>query len=227
MVWLKNATVSIQLKKQAALPNRVYDNPALGTPWSVDGYLEHLTPTEIFAAYGVTLTSPALFQFDVTDFLAGAAQLGYFQTPAFALGASDAGNPTCQDPTAGAPAIAGTYTFTMGDATHFTGVDPSGNALGVGGVMGMPFSTGGIGFTLVAGSAMCAAGDTFTLAVSPDGARLAWEIADAELVVTGSQGGSGANVGRKYHVQGRANVFDDGLSADHVALVLDQVMFGS
>ena len=47
---------------------------------------------------------------------------------------------------------------------------------------------------------------------------------DSEVTITASSG-MGSYTGQKYRVQGRGDVHDDGLRADHATLLLDQLTF--
>jgi hypothetical protein len=76
MVPFKNVTVAVAAVSQAVLADRTVGNPSAGASWSCSGYLEHLTPGEAYLDYGVLLKSPAVFQVDVSDFVAAATAAG-------------------------------------------------------------------------------------------------------------------------------------------------------
>lgn len=222
MVPFKNAELSLSPIKQATLKDRTQDNPAALTPWTCNGYLEHLTPGEAYMSYGVQLNSPAIAQIEVSDFLAAAAQNG-FTTAVFALVPTNTGSPICGPVLSGLGAVAGVYAFTMTGAETFTGVDPDGNEL-EGGTLGVPYAASGLSFLASVGQVPCVAGDTFTITVSPNGSQFAVYMDRGQVMVTGAVGGQGSTIGNVYSVVGRPTSYDDGLPADHVMLILNQVM---
>lgn len=67
MVSFKNVVVQFAPIVQAILAGGVRDNPALGMPWQVEAYVEHLTPGETIASYGIELNNPAMVQIEVAD----------------------------------------------------------------------------------------------------------------------------------------------------------------
>lgn len=68
MVPIKTATVTSYPVVQSVLPDGSLDNVALGTGITgIECYLQVLTPEEVFMAYNVELSSPALIQIEVAD----------------------------------------------------------------------------------------------------------------------------------------------------------------
>lgn len=224
MVVLKNVTAAIALKSQAVLPDKTRDNPALGAPISIIGYLESMPQEEVFGQYAVWLKSTAIFQCDVPDFMSAAASLG-FLSAAFALTVGDTGNPVLESLSVSTGVLLGVWVFTMTDATHFGVADPNHAPHPVGQFGVLYTAVPGLSLFIQPGSVPCVLGDSFTVTVTPNGAGFAAAAADAELKITASQSGQGANVGRIYHVRGRPNVFDDGLPCDHAAFLLDQEQY--
>lgn len=86
-------------------------------------------------------------------------------TATFTIGGSDTGNFTCGAVSVLPGVTPGTFTFTMTDATHFTGVAPDGTVLPAG-VFGTLYQSGGLKFTITAGGTPAVAGDTFTIATN-------------------------------------------------------------
>jgi hypothetical protein len=66
MVPFKNVTVTATpIAQNAIAPYNVADNVGLGVPVTgIGGYLEEQETMEVYADYGVTLASPAIFQVD-------------------------------------------------------------------------------------------------------------------------------------------------------------------
>lgn len=80
----------------------------------------------------------------------------------FAVVGGSVSTPTCGAIVIDPGVLGGVYTFTMIDATHFTGVDPLGRAL-PNGVYATGYKGGGLEFTITAGGAGAVAGDQFTI----------------------------------------------------------------
>ena len=85
----------------------------------------------------------------------------------FAMVEGSTGNPTISATSAGALASEGVYTVEFTSATAFVVKDPTGTQVGSAGALGTPFSAGGLGFTLTAGTTAAVAGDEATLLVIP------------------------------------------------------------
>ena len=98
-------------------------------------------------------------------------------TGVFALDGGAVGNPTAGTITVGSAASPGTYTGEFTSATAFDLSDPSGTPVDDG-TLGSAFSAGGLGFTLTAGGTPPEVGDTFTIVVSPAGAKYVVYAAD-------------------------------------------------
>ncbi len=93
----------------------------------------------------------------------GATTVGNMSASAAALG-SNTGNATFGNITAVAPAQAGVYDLTMGNATHFEVTGPGGGEVGQG-ALGSAFSAGGLGFTLSAGGVAQVPDDSWAITV--------------------------------------------------------------
>lgn len=81
-------------------------------------------------------------------------------------GPSNSGNGLVSSPTVASAAAVGDYTVTLTSSTRYRVAAPDGTSIGAG-VVGVPFSASGVGFTLNAGTVTFAAGDTFYLSVLP------------------------------------------------------------
>lgn len=88
----------------------------------------------------------------------------------FAMNPAATGRPTSGAITVGTAATPGTYVGTFTSATAFTLKAPSGATVGSG-TLGTAFNSGGLQFTLTAGTPAAVAGDTFTINVTPSAAR--------------------------------------------------------
>lgn len=82
------------------------------------------------------------------------------------LEVDNTGNGTIAAGTVGAGAQLGTYRISFTSATAFTVTDPSGDTVGSG-TVGTAFNTGGVAFTITAGTTAFAAGDEGAITIDP------------------------------------------------------------
>lgn len=83
------------------------------------------------------------------------------------LEVDNTGNGTIVVGAVGAGAQLGTYRIVFTSATAFNVTDPSGDAVGSAGAVGTAFNSGGVAFTITAGSTAFAAGDEGAITVDP------------------------------------------------------------